>query len=310
MKKLFLFIVVFVTLSSSAQTSVYHPFPDGNAVWNIGYSFYCWLPPYDIGGKSYSITFSNDTVIGSQSYHKLIVPFMPPATSTCGGGPAYVNVYKGAIRQDVAVRKVFIVPSASNTEQLLYDFNMQVGDTLKGYLSCYYAVVKTVDTVLVGGSYRKRWLIGGGGYSSIYLIEGIGFTYGLIERYPCATDYPDYDITCFRQNGQILYNPYPYTTTNCELITSTNSIQNKLFQISFYPNPANDKLNIAIHLEQGQAGSLLVYDLTGKLVLSHTLNESNDATEISATSLSPGMYIYKLNVNNDNLKSGKLIIIR
>lgn len=77
-----------------------------------------------------------------------------------------------------------------------------------------------------------------------------------------------------------------------------------------FPNPANDKLNVTIHLEQGQTGSLLVYDLAGKLLLSHTLNENSDFTEISTTKLSAGMYIYKINLNNNVADSGKLSIIR
>lgn len=76
-----------------------------------------------------------------------------------------------------------------------------------------------------------------------------------------------------------------------------------------FPNPANDKLNVAIHLEQGQTGSLSVYDLGGKLLLSHSLNENSDFTEISTTKLSAGMYIYKINLNNNVVDSGKLSII-
>jgi hypothetical protein len=80
--------------------------------------------------------------------------------------------------------------------------------------------------------------------------------------------------------------------------------------VMVYPNPASDKLNIAIHLEDQQTGVLKVYDVTGKLELSKTLNENSDVSEISIASLSDGMYIYKIIVNNTTVNSGKLSIIR
>ncbi len=80
--------------------------------------------------------------------------------------------------------------------------------------------------------------------------------------------------------------------------------------IAVFPNPANDKLNIAIHLEEGQTGKLNVYDLTGKLVLTSDIHSNTDVTEISTVSLNEGIYIYKLNINNATLNTGKLSIIR
>src|SRR6266576_2342829 len=70
MKKILLFILISLSLSSYGQTSVYHSFPDSSAVWNIRDVWNCWLPPYDAVQQDYSITFSNDTIIGSQLYHK------------------------------------------------------------------------------------------------------------------------------------------------------------------------------------------------------------------------------------------------
>ncbi|MGQ0829263.1 MAG: T9SS type A sorting domain-containing protein, partial [Bacteroidota bacterium] len=80
--------------------------------------------------------------------------------------------------------------------------------------------------------------------------------------------------------------------------------------LSVFPNPANDKLNVLIHLEAGQVGTLEVFDLAGKLVLTHTLNSDSEVNEMSINILSEGLYIYKLNVNNSPVSSGKLSIIR
>ena len=301
MKKLLLIIIIFIALSSNGQTSIYHPFPDSNAVWNIQCSFYCWLPPYDIGGKSYSITFSNDTVIGSQSYHKLIIPFDPPYTSICGGGPAQLNVYKGAIRQDSSIKKVFIVPPTYNTEQLLYDFNMQVGDTVQGYIASCTIIVKSIDSVLVGSSYRKRWLVGFPATSPFHIdfIEGIGSTYGLVELFPCPTDQPDISINCFKQNGQSLY---PSTTTNCELITSVNSIDKISNEINIFPNPSNG--SFTIDLDNAVIKEIKLYDLLGNIIF---CKQTNNQTKFNIDNLQRGVYILTLIDKNNRTTNRKII---
>ncbi|MBK6397641.1 MAG: hypothetical protein IPF75_05100 [Bacteroidetes bacterium] len=47
---------------------------------------------------------------------------------------------------------------------MLYDFNLEVGDTVHGYLGSWLFsnnldTVTAIDSILVGNSYRKRWSI-------------------------------------------------------------------------------------------------------------------------------------------------------
>ncbi len=79
--------------------------------------------------------------------------------------------------------------------------------------------------------------------------------------------------------------------------------------ISVYPNPANDKLNVALDLKDGQTATLTVYDLTGKLALSSIIT-GNSIVEVSTFILSEGLYIYKIDIDNTLVKTGKLSIIR
>src|SRR5204863_2804445 len=139
--------------------------------------------------------------------------------------PTTMAGYRGAIRQDTMNRKVFFVSPSNTTEQLLYDFNMQVGDTVKGYIETFTSpsdTVKSIDSVLVGNSYRKRWTINTGFLWEVRFIEGIGSIHGLIEFSWGNTYYaPVYFFGCFAQNGQTLYN-YSTFSGPCELITSIN----------------------------------------------------------------------------------------
>ena len=130
MKKLILSIMVILTLSSMAQKSVYYPFPDSNAQWNMHLSLQGIPGPAH--EEFYSIILTGDTLINGLTYHKLTIPYVESSgksiTTMISPG------YKGAIRQDTLNRKTFIIPPATITEQLLYDFTMQIGDTVKGHI--------------------------------------------------------------------------------------------------------------------------------------------------------------------------------
>jgi hypothetical protein len=53
--------------------------------------------------------------------------------------------YAASIRQDTAARKVYIVPRNQTSEQLLYDFNMQVGDIFMGI--CFFILLREHCTI-------------------------------------------------------------------------------------------------------------------------------------------------------------------
>src|ERR1700746_2350414 len=141
MKKLLLFTFLsFCFISIKAQSWVYHEFPDSNAVWNVSYQEtgvgFC---------GEYSYTISNDTIINSVTFKKLnktgrdfsmTYTSSAPPIWNCDHSistPTYYN-YAGAMREDVLQKKVYYIAMGDTTQQLLYDFNLNVGDTLKGYL--------------------------------------------------------------------------------------------------------------------------------------------------------------------------------
>lgn len=183
MKNLLLVLLTLTAFSTSAQTSVYHPFPDSNACWNVNMSQgMCFMGGFS--SEDYSLTFSGDTIIENQTYQKLVTPYVQISIT---GGCTQQNFpgYQGAIRQDIINKKVFFVPPAQSSELLLYDFTMETGDTIKGYLATFNSppdVVAEIDSVLIGDNYRKRWSINP--CYDIYLIEGVGSTFGLLKPSP------------------------------------------------------------------------------------------------------------------------------
>jgi hypothetical protein len=298
MKKLLLLIATVLTLSTTAQTSIYHPFPDSNATWNIYYSSGC-MSGTDV--ENYSITISGDTLINTQIYHKLTSPYIQ--YSLAGSCTITHNAgYKGAIRQETLNKKVFYIPPTVTTEQLLYDFNLQVGDSVKGFLENWAwqkDTVESVDSILIGSNYRKRWKINS--CYNIYLIEGIGSTYGLIEFSPgCVTDQAYTNIACYQQDGITLY---PDTTTNCQLITSINSVDPISNQVKVFPNPSNDLFTVDFD-QPFNIKEIRVTDLLGNIVIRQ---QTNNQKKINIDNLPSGSYILTVINKDGTTKNIKII---
>jgi len=298
MKKLLLLISAFLTLSATAQRLGYQSFPDSNATWNMHYLFYCMSG--GIADEQYSITITGDTLINSLVYHKLKTPFIQ-GTITGGCTSTISAGYKGAIRQDIAARKVYIIPPGASSEQLLYDFTMQVGDSVKGYIETYNGkdVVESVDTVFTGNRYLKRWYINH--CYHIYFIEGIGSTYGLVEFSPgCVTDLWDISITCFQQNGQTVY---PDTATKCNVITPVNPIIRDSNPVRVFPNPSHGSYTVEFE-EPMNINDIQLNGLAGNVILRQQINNQ---AQIKIKDLPAGIYFLSITGKDGRRTTVKII---
>lgn len=296
MKNLILLIFTLATLASKAQTSVYHAFPESGAIWNFEMNVSC--PPIFSYSENYSITTTGDTLINSQTYHKLSIPAVVKShdTTICGG---IVPGYKGAFRQDTLSKKVFIVLPSYNTELLLYDFNMQVGDTVQGITAPYFDTVVSIDSVLVNNHYHKRWKLNSD--NNIFLIEGVGSTYGLIQPQPGFSigTFPYYGLSCFSRDGMTLY---PNTSVNCELITAVNQPDQVSAFVKIFPNPSNGLFRVDV--SNANMKEIQLTDVFGNVILKQGLNNQ---TELKIEGLAAGAYILTF-IDSENRKTNRKII--
>jgi len=152
MKKLLLISITMLALTVSyGQTSVYHPFPDTNAIWNVTYG------GYQAECAKYSYYLTTDTVVNSYTYKKIYQQKSnypnDPWTSGCDWccpSPAIIY-YAGALREDIVAKKVFYLPVSASSDTLLYDFNLAVGDPVPlGWNNwCPVLQVESIDSVLI-----------------------------------------------------------------------------------------------------------------------------------------------------------------
>jgi hypothetical protein len=310
MKKFLLALIICCnSISLHAQTSVYHPFPDSSASWNFTHSNICWGVFFtDQISMQVSYYIGMDTLINSSIYHSLHLPIYniyagpncwPPGNYTLPGG------YMGAFRNDHANKKVYIIPESDSIEQLLYDFDMQVGDTLVGYLSVCSPTsmcdtVISIDSVLVGSTYRKRWYINSAYH--VYFIEGIGSTYGLLDFVPTnMVDLSDIVLDCFQQNGQ---NLYPDTLGSCPLLTSVATLPSTEMIIKIHPNPS--KGNIRVDLGSTKISeSWTLFSLNGQVIQSEKIHGKN---QFEVNGISPGFYLLTISFEDGRKANRKIIV--
>ena len=119
MRTFLLIIIATASLEIQAQSGIYHPFPDSNAVWNWHfYNFYC--TPFAPIDEEYSYMLDGDTVVGSYQYHKIVAPFVQVNNTGCGTFNAVG--YLGCIRQSILDKKVYCILANDTVEHLIFDF--------------------------------------------------------------------------------------------------------------------------------------------------------------------------------------------
>jgi len=296
------------------QFNTYYHFPTQNAWWcqdnETGNSNCSSNPVQDF---YYNYFIRNDTVIKGLKYHTIYTQGGLTFT-LCGTTWEYYCYKVGAIREDTMKHIYFNSSATKNRDTLLYDFNLNVGDTLPATYNSnpgpYKDYVKSIDSVLVGTKYRKEFIVTDVGDSSYWkcsIIEGIGSVQGLFE--PIMSIYePSFTaLECFTQNDTALY-PY-LNNSNCILFPeAVPTIVGSKMDISVYPNPSSGIFAFEVKNENVKVKNIEVYNVLGKKVMVEIRRLADD--NLIDLSLQPnGVYLYRVIAEDGSLVGeGKLII--
>jgi len=296
MKKYFITIMIlFICSSGQAQTNTYHFFPD-SAYWRVDAKFQ-WTTCFD--QYFYHYYFKGDTSINSDYYKKLIrSTVLYIGDSSCfAWWPWVLNTgYLGAIRDDSTENKTFYIPPGDSIEMVLFDYNMVVGDTIKGVLEFNNTTIISIDSVIINNQERKRW-----NFNSGYIIQGIGSSKGLIEK----LDYGGpgiSDLICVNDSNSIIFNSGINSFIGCQLITSINNFQPSTSEISIFPNPSTGVLNLSSQISFSQ---IEILDLFGNIIY----KSSNLNGQINLSDKLNGVYIIRITKDNNVIRTEKVIII-
>lgn len=298
MKPFILFACIILSFGAFSQSNVYKPFPlvEG-ASWKVRWQDHdCVIPP-NYGDAKWEYTLLYDTLINTTTYKILQVG---PSISGIPGCDRIWNKFKhnpGAIRQDTAAKMVYYYQFHDSTEYLLFDYTLQVGDTIDGYLNIspynYNLIVLSIDSVLIGNQYHKSINFD---YNHS-IIEGVGSDAGLLENlwyFEAASS-----LICFSIDS-VNYLGY---TNDCGLDLSPVNESPANTGISIYPNPAATEFTVRV--DNTQKLTVQLYNLTGQKQCSYHVIGNQIA--IPRENWPNGVYIVHILMDNDVLIVKKLV---
>ena len=310
MRKIFIILLLIGSTSVFAQT--YFSFPDSVAVWKQKSGFFDGMNIYE---THYALFMNGDTMINNTSYNKLYYSNNPNNIDSIN------SPYYGAIREENKRIYFFLdslynsspgyyfcftldIPSL-NEEVLLYDFNVNVGDTVYyPHLDSTYVIINWIDSVLIQGEYRKQFhytytynsMSNCNPFSQNY-VEGIGdINMGLFSIFIFYFENSE-SLNCF-EDDEVSYS----NVSNCMTLGTDDIIIKDSNQI--YPNPASEVLFIEI--DNPTTNLIYILDITGKEI--YTTKALQRTTSIDVSYLKSGLYMVKIVSNQGNITS-KLISI-
>jgi len=271
MQKKIFYILLCCILSNLCAAQSYIPFDFDNGLWQEDYH------NMQYQRSEYNYFTDGDTVINSLTYHKLYTVgrgtlsygYSPPVPWYTFSGAA------GFIREDNN-KRIYYNGGNGVAEQLLYDFNIALGDTISiPPIDNMFdrAVVVAVDSILICSTLRRRYkldIVAGGLLHDLYWTEGTGSTHGLIPRYYSFER--GVLTTCYSDSTCIV---------PCLTIVSINSIENQASKLAtIYPNPSSKTSMIQLN-NRAISTNISIIDSHGQVVLTKTTNNQEEILDLS-----------------------------
>lgn len=225
------------------------------------------------------------------------------------------SIYRGALR--IEGQKVYLIPTETSDPILLYDFDLEAGDTfdLVQPWSNWVdkIVVKSTEELLISGKVRKvihfepyNW-----GYEEEYWVEGIGSNLGLLNR--GSGQGPDYGtyLSCFRHNDELIN----ITQQPCEFpeipecpFLSNNNHGKANVHLYLTPNPANETVTLSSSEADSTPWNLKVHDIAGKLILER--KEVELPLKLDISDWQDGTYLFTVKLNGKTTMQGTTMLVK
>ncbi len=252
----------------------YYPIVQENNEWNVLKVFPTPGNPWDSSHLTMTYKFYGDTIINNQVYKKV---FKSEAEIPVNWG------YVGGIREEE--QKVWYLSRYESEETLIYDFTLNIGDTVT-ILGWEPMVVDSITQIEINGEDRKQIYFAPLVYFIEHWIEGIGSNFGILQSGSSMVVGWYTRFLCMSEDGELIYMNPDYSS--CYLV-STNIEEIHYSRIQVYPNPTKDIIHIK-NSENVKIESISIIDLNGQ----NLLEFEKDRNELDLSGLSSGIYLLKL----------------
>ena len=279
-KVLFLLLLA---VAGMAKAQDYKPLVEDGKQWNVLFS-YPWSPPEPQHKYTDIYKIEGDTLLDGVTYKVMYATRNENLTGW--------NLW-GFIRE-TEDGQVFSRRPSTSDEQLLYDFSMEVGDTIcmcdYEFYECCMVVIEKGETI-VNGEPRQQIVLEypwGNGEGEVW-IEGIGSLYGIINSGSLFLMGGSTNLLCYYEDGDLIWQNTTPGYNECYIINPNDpqSIEEDetSLSVSVYPNPSKGEVTI----EGVEVVEIKVYNSLGQVV--KTFQGSN---EINVSGLPEGVYLLRI----------------
>ena len=300
MKKLFPFLLLTWSIITHGQNQI--SFDNSNAIWAVAKTYPNGNPqnPNFVETATRLFGYKGDTLIGSNQWLKMYKSLDSNFISNLS--------YQGNIRE---TNGVVVYMDTTNSVHNLYNFNLQVGDSVLYSFNFgdYYLKVETIDSIVINSAYYKRFHFQEPWIPPFYLkevwIEEIGSIHGpLFPANPKVfeTEIPDSTyLTCFKLNNSIVWNNPYYAQCFVNIILKTENLTKP--ELKIFPNPTDNLLFIDFPDYQEAINDILLFDLQGRKIQCPFKKYMN-LVEINVSSINKGVYLLQINrtVSSERIK--------
>jgi len=301
------FIIAAILLAGMAFSQDYVPMAIDQAHWMVGLKDKESPMPYEYLWHYYT---NGDTTVDGRVYEKV---YKQLADTFAANNPPYTPfgpvTLLGLLRDDAPNKQVYGIcyeedfseECPVNEEILLYDFSLQIGDSMNFCLAEPYYAGDTIAAITQGQMFEvdTRIFTMASRMNSYY--EGIGSDFGLFE-----------DMFEPLKNRE-LYHYYLYgycRDNNCDLIVDVKENLLPEYVIKISPNPVEREFGIWIKLQNANhAGyDIEICDLLGKSIIQKEVSPGKDVIRMNATNWPNGLYILRLRSEGKVVKNEKLVV--
>lgn len=243
-----------------------------------------FYPPFDFKYSTSVLKFDEIFVKNDTSY----------ANVTETADSSFLN-WKTIGQIQESNQKVFFKPILSDSLYLIYDFNLETNYTFNisdlTHTLTFHAKIETVDTINIGGEYRKRYIFAN--LNEVW-IEGIGSLQGLLHK-GLGFSGVKYELGCYTENGNIIYHNPTYPTCFYTTDIKTSSDYSKTLFV------AKGKFSIL----QKKGAKFQLFDIHGVKILDRSID--SDFYSINTYMLQSGVFLFRI-ADSDLTIIGKLYI--
>jgi len=310
-------LIIFLSIFCSAQA-----WPEPGAVWH-----YDW---WTLGSSGFiKMEYASDTVFQGQDCQRIDAEKYKFVMDWDIGQRILDTVYEYSYHTYTEGDSVFYWSSWDSTFQLVYDFSVQIGDSLMvsddpaGTSNCsdtsWVQVINT-GTLSINGIQRPYSQVVSVGLSPLGMdgpvVEGIGnvpqgfnstgflFPGGRNCDSLLIVEFGQYKFKCFESDLTALYNP---SGVDCEyLLTHLSVEEHSSSKIRVYPNPFTNEFFITSR--KPGAKTLQLIDMTGRIIEEYTIRHDEERLELP--DLVDGIYLIRVQPLDENAPASVFRMVR